>query len=183
MRIVAVVGSGSGCGKTTVACRILGAVPGLGAIKISPRVCAPHVEWGPGAPGKDTERFSRSGAIKVARIVGPRGCAAGVWKAIQGEFSGCRGVLVEGVQGLSFSEDSLKIFVLGVEAEDRIQKNRDIASSCDVYFDNSHHFKAHNSHQLDITSHSGLFSSRDFRSKIVDFDGLQALIEELLISP
>lgn len=72
MKIIAVVGTGSGCGKTTVACRILAEIPRLGAVKISPRDCESHVEWGAGEPGKDTDLYVGHGAIRVARIIGPR---------------------------------------------------------------------------------------------------------------
>lgn len=89
MKIVAVVGTGSGCGKTTVSCRIIREIPGLGAVKISP-----------GDPGKDTDLFVGSGAVPVARIVGPREAAGQAWELIKGRFNGCRGVVVEGTSAL-----------------------------------------------------------------------------------
>lgn len=111
VKVIAVVGSGSGCGKTTLVCRILEAVPGLGAVKVSPREGEPRVEWGPGVPGKDTSRYAACGAVKVARIVAPRSRVAEVWERVAPEFAGCAGVVVEGGGNLP-REGRLTILVL-----------------------------------------------------------------------
>jgi molybdopterin-guanine dinucleotide biosynthesis protein len=119
MKIVAVVGSGSNSGKTTLVCRILRDHPGLGALKLSPREGVdPRIEWGPGAdPEKDTARFSASGAAKVGRIVGERGRIPHFWESVRPEFSGLEGVVVEGGGSLSFADEVLPVFVLGGSGE------------------------------------------------------------------
>lgn len=113
MKIISVAGSGSGCGKTTVVCGFLRAIPGLGAIKISPREHPLQVEWGAGETGKDTDLFVRNGAIRVARIVGPRDDVGQAWELIQGEFRQLRGVVVEGTRGIYLPGEKLRIFVGG----------------------------------------------------------------------
>lgn len=141
VKAIVIVGSGSGCGKTTVACRILGAVPGLGAVKVSPRDEPPRVEWGAGAPGKDTDLFAASGAAPVARIVGPRGGVAVAWEKIRGEFEGCRGVLVEGSRGLDVVADRFVVFVVFVGGErwreDRPERNLALAAGADIVVERS----------------------------------------------
>jgi len=124
MKIIAVVGTGSGCGKTTVVCRILRAIPGLGAVKISPRDGALRVEWGGGEPGKDTDLYVSSGAVPVARIIGPREQATPAWEKIKGRFSGCRGVVIEGASALDFPDERYAVFVVGA-VRDRTREARD----------------------------------------------------------
>jgi ABC-type dipeptide/oligopeptide/nickel transport system ATPase component len=113
VKIIAVVGTGSGCGKTTIACRILREIPGLGAVKISPREGASRIEWGAGEPGKDTDLFVRSGAVRVARIIGPREEVGSSWGLMKGEFDGYPGVVFEGASALDLSGDRLVVFVHG----------------------------------------------------------------------
>jgi hypothetical protein len=115
MKLVVVAGSGSNCGKTTLVCRLLAAIPGLGAVKVSPRDEEPRVEWGPGSPGKDTARYAASGAVKVARLICPREAVSGLWEAIGAEFAACAGVIVEGGSWIIPGEDRLTIFVRAAE--------------------------------------------------------------------
>jgi len=132
MNIIAVVGTGSGSGKTTVACRLLKALPGLGAVKISPRDAAAGVEWGAGEPGKDTDCYSVAGAARVARIVGPRGAAAGVWAAMEASFRGLPGVVVEGAGSLELPGRKLVVLVVGATFRERSERNSKLASIADV---------------------------------------------------
>lgn len=138
MKLVAVVGSGSECGKTTVICRILKGIPGLGAVKLSPRQGESRVEWGPGDPGKDTDLYARSGAARVARIVGPREGTAQTWGEIRAEFGDCRGVVMEGARAVDLPDEKCVIFVDGRkwleardEHEEREERNRRLIALSD----------------------------------------------------
>ena len=124
MKIIAVVGTGSGCGKTTAACRILRAVPGLGAVKISPREVASRVEWGAGESGKDTDLYVGSGAVRVARIIGPRSAVGLTWERIMDQFEACRAVVIEGASALSLPGEKFVVFVVG-DPEDQFREGRD----------------------------------------------------------
>jgi hypothetical protein len=138
VKLIVVVGSGSGCGKTTAACRILRGIPGLGAVKISPRDEPLRVERGPKAPGKDTDLLAAAGASPVARIVGPRGQVAQAWEKIREEFQGCRGVLIEGTRGLDIPAPRFVIFVGGERwRESRHRRNTELAAKADVVVERS----------------------------------------------
>jgi hypothetical protein len=140
VKIIAVVGTGSGCGKTTVACRILRAILGLGAVKISPREGASRVEWGGGGPGKDTALFVESGAVPVARIIGPRTSVGTAWESIKGQFESRRGVVIEGASALSIPGDRLVIGILGESTGAlRADKNRATVEKSDLIYDRSSH--------------------------------------------
>ena len=148
MKIIAVVGTGSGCGKTTVACRILREIPGLGAVKISPRDGASRIEWGAGDPGKDTDLYVECGAAPVARIIGPRESVGHAWELINGRFDECRGVVIEGASALEIQEERFVVFVVGDTLDgEREERNRAIVVKSDLIIDRS--------------SHSGVESSLD----------------------
>jgi len=140
VKIIAVVGTGSGCGKTTVVCRILRAIPGLGAVKISPREGASRVEWGAGEAGKDTDLFSGNGAVRVARIVGPREMVGPTLGCIKGKFEGCQGVIIEGASALDLPGERYVVFVIS-NPEDRARDeiNREIAIVSDIIIERSSH--------------------------------------------
>lgn len=140
MKIVAVVGTGSGCGKTTAACRILRAIPGLGAVKISPRAGVSRVEWGAGGPGKDTDLYIRNGAVRVARIIGPRDTVKPTWELIKGQFEGCPAVVFEGASALDIPGDRFVVFIHSNPKNGiREERNREIAAVSDVIFQRSSH--------------------------------------------
>ncbi len=141
MKIIAVVGTGSGCGKTTLACRVLREIPGLGAVKISPREGASRVEWGAGEPGKDTALYAAHGAVRVARIIGPREAVGSTWELIKDQFEGCRGVVIEGASALNLPEERFVVFVVG-ESTDGLQQNKDraIEAKSTLVIDRSSHF-------------------------------------------
>jgi hypothetical protein len=141
VKIIAVAGTGSGCGKTTVACQVLRAIPGLGAVKISPREGPSRVEWGAGEPGKDTDLFITNGALRVARIIGPRESVARSWDLIKGQFEGCKGVVVEGASALGIPEERYVVFVVGdTQKKARGDRSRAIEVKSDVIVDRSSHF-------------------------------------------
>lgn len=138
MKIIAVAGTGSGCGKTTAACRILRAIPGLGAVKISPRDGPSRVEWGAGETGKDTALFVESGAVRAARIIGPRETVVKTWELIEAQFDGCRGVVIEGASALLIPGQRFVVFVQGNPGSDsREQRTRALAANSDAIIDRS----------------------------------------------
>lgn len=140
MKIIAVVGTGSGCGKTTVACRILREIPSLGAVKISPREGPSLVEWGAGESGKDTALYVESGAVRVARIIGPRGAVGEIWARIEDQFAGCRGVLFEGASALVIPGERYVVCVVGEKGEEqREARNRAMLARADLIIDRSSH--------------------------------------------
>ena len=141
VKIIAVVGTGSGCGKTTVACRILREIPGLGAVKISPRECTSRIEWGAGEPGKDTDLYVGSGAVPVARIIGTRETVGQAWELIKGHFEGCKGVVMEGTSAIEIPGERFVVTVVGDTTNDkREQRNRDIAAKSSYIIRISSHF-------------------------------------------
>lgn len=154
MKIVVVVGSGSGCGKTTVVCRILRAIPGLGALKLSPRDGESRVERGPGDPGKDTDLYAGSGAALVARIVGPREAMSATWASVKPEFRECRGVVIEGTRGIDFPEEKCVLFVAGRPWLDAGgQHNRGLMAISAAIIEMPSHNSAPAARQLINTSH------------------------------
>lgn len=143
MKIIAVVGTGSGCGKTTVACRILREIPGLGAVKISPREGPSRVEWGAGESGKDTALYVESGAVRVARIIGPRAAVGETWARIEDHFADCRGVLFEGASALGIPAERYVVCVIGEKGEEQREvRNRAMLPNADLIIDRSSHSDA-----------------------------------------
>jgi hypothetical protein len=130
--VIAVVGSASGSGKTRLACAVLRAIPGLGAVKISPRAGSPLVEWGPGEPGKDTARFAESGAAVVARIAAPRGSVPAVWDGMRGALEGLPGIVVEGAGALGLPAERFTVFVAAVASlGERAERDERLAAAAD----------------------------------------------------
>jgi hypothetical protein len=181
VKIVAVVGSGSGCGKTTVICRILQAIPGLGAVKISPREGVSHVEWGRGRPGKDTDLFFASGAAHVARIVGPRNSVVRSWELIKDSFEMYHGVIVEGSRSLDFPGEIFVIFVAGARwREVRQKRNRYFYQIATLIVESSSHKYSKNSLKYAYLSHIKNSSDqadivRKRRISISEQDGIEAI--------
>ena len=133
MKIVAVVGSESNSGKTTIACRILRGIPGLGAVKISRREGGTaHVEWGGGSADKDTARYAASGAAVVARIIGPEATVAATWEKISETFRECPGVVIEGRGAIQLSGEKFVIFAIGPSVGQRTERNSQIAATSDL---------------------------------------------------
>jgi hypothetical protein len=135
VKVIAVTGTGSGSGKTSFVVRLLRAIPGLGAVKISPRPGATSVEWGTGSAGegKDTARYLAAGAVRAARIIGPRGSAGQVWKDVELGMAGCRAVVVEGSGALEIGQPRLGILVAGGhEASERPERLGMILSKVDL---------------------------------------------------
>lgn len=145
-KIVAVAGTGSDSGKTTIVCRILRGIPGLAAVKISPRAGKPRVEWGPGAAGKDTARFAASGAVKVARIIAPRERVVEIWEEVKADFESLPGVVVEGASAVDLPGEKYVIFAIGQgDPRERFERNRRIAAISDCIVLNENHKYLHTS--------------------------------------
>jgi hypothetical protein len=132
VKIIAVVGSESGSGKTTVACRIFRAIPGLGAVKISPREGEARAEWGAGTADKDTGGYAASGAAVIARIIGPRNSVAVTWGKIRENFRACRAVVMEGRGAIDLPGEKFVIFTVGPGMSERPDRTSLIAARSDM---------------------------------------------------
>jgi molybdopterin-guanine dinucleotide biosynthesis protein len=117
-RIIAVGGYSSNCGKTTTVCRLLAALPGWEAIKVTkghyrscgkdPHACcvshlledAPVVRTGRDenfAEGKDTARYWEAGAANVHWVIATKAAVdEGVATALERVSPDAAGVIVEG---------------------------------------------------------------------------------------
>ncbi len=110
MRILVVGGCSRGVGKTLLISRLIGALPGWGALKTSPghREAAGHAHGLEGRfdlvtdlavlsrPGKDTARYLAAGASRVAWLrARPEHLAEGVREALD-RLADLPGLLVEG---------------------------------------------------------------------------------------
>jgi molybdopterin-guanine dinucleotide biosynthesis protein len=114
--VLAVGGCSSGVGKTTLACRLLEALPGWGALKVTPLhkepcrgpdrcpICAgidaEHslltLPEDLDRPGSDTDLYRRAGASRVAWLKNrPGNRAAGIEEALRA-FDGLPGLIAEG---------------------------------------------------------------------------------------
>jgi hypothetical protein len=132
VKVIAVVGSASGSGKTRLACAILHAFPGLGAVKISPREGSSRVEWGGGKAGKDTAHFAQSGAAVVARVVAARERVPEVWKGMRGALEPLRGIVVEGAGALDIPAERFTVFVVSPESlGERPARDERLAAAAD----------------------------------------------------
>ncbi len=116
MRLICVGGMSSGCGKTSLVCLLLRALPGWAAMKVVPsrmgHVC-PHgrdcdaCEPPEGAfevaideeirerAGKDTARFAEAGASHVALVRALPECLPAALDSAMERFSGVPGVVIE----------------------------------------------------------------------------------------
>ena len=137
MKIVAVAGTASNVGKTTLACDLLARLPGWEAIKVTkghyrscgkdPQSCCvshllgdtPLVLSGREktyVSGKDTGRYWEAGASNVHWVVAAkRQIAEGVAEALTRVSPGARGVVVEGTGFLGSLPVDCAIMVVGPE--------------------------------------------------------------------
>ena len=155
MKIVAVVGSGSNAGKTTLACLLIGRIPGLGAVKISPCAGTARIERGPGRRGKDTARFAAAGASPVARIVAAREQISELWKTIKPDFADCAAVVIEGAGGISLPEEKFAIFVCGGgDSGGRKERADELIGAAQAILINDFHRSNNSMDTVDILSHN-----------------------------
>ena len=131
MRIIIVSGARSGVGKTRMAQQLLRGFKGWSALKVTvskengcphERSCGVCLEINEpfqivkdekiiNQAGKDTARLKESGAKQVIWLKArPEGLKHGLVKALS-EFSGCRGVIIEGTSVLKFIRPDINIHI------------------------------------------------------------------------
>jgi len=128
--VVAVAGGGSGSGKTSLICSLLGRFARAGAVKIAGRherfgslvTSAPEVI---DAPGKDTARYRRAGAAGVVLVAGEGEERIGNLRRALRMLRGLSPVFVEGGDAVRSLDADLKVFV---EADGRRDEKRDAAA-------------------------------------------------------
>lgn len=130
-RIIAVGGFSSNCGKTTTVCRLLEALPGWEAIKVTkghyrscgkdPRACCvshlledkPVVRSGRDenfSAGKDTGRYWEAGAANVHWVIATKAAVdEGVAMALERVSPDAAGVIVEGTSVIASIRADLSI--------------------------------------------------------------------------
>ena len=135
MRVVAIAGSSSNVGKTTLACELLRRLPGWEAVKVTKghfRSCGkdPHAccvshllsdrplvasdRARTDVPGKDTGRYWAAGAAGVHWVVATRDAVAeGVREALARVRPGAPGVLVEGTGFVLEVDVDLAVMAIG----------------------------------------------------------------------
>ena len=115
-RLICVGGLSSGCGKTSIVCLLLSALPGWAAVKLTPsrcdEVCPRGSECGacsppdggyevtfddriPARAGSDTSRFAEAGASRVGFVRAIPDCLARALESTLAELAGAPGVIVE----------------------------------------------------------------------------------------
>ena len=131
MKLICVGGLSSGCGKTSVACLLLKALPGWAAMKVTPsrpqEVCARGKDCGacsppdgeyevaldeeiPARPRKATTRFAEVGASHVAFVRALPEHLPAALEAALARLSGAPGVIVESTTIMPLV-DGLRILV------------------------------------------------------------------------
>jgi molybdopterin-guanine dinucleotide biosynthesis protein len=155
-RIVAVGGFASNVGKTTLACRLIDAMPGWEAIKVTkghyrscgkdPETCcvshlltdAPLVLSGRDAnyvPGKDTARYWDSGAANVHWVIATKQQVAdGVREALGRVSASCPGVVIEGTGFVVDVPVDFVVMVARTDATDVKQSARRVVPMSDALF-------------------------------------------------
>jgi molybdopterin-guanine dinucleotide biosynthesis protein len=112
--LIGIAGAYSGVGKTTVACRLLGALPSWGAVKYthSPFVTS-LVEEDKlvSRAGKDTQRLISAGATQVLWITSPRYKLKPLVNEALKRLSHCNGIIIEGNSAVRLIVPNLTIFV------------------------------------------------------------------------
>ena len=118
--VIGVGGGSSGAGKTTIACKLLEAFPGWGAIKctkssvfgsISDDIAVLSVQ------GKDTRRFLDAGAEKVLWVKSDSYDLVEVLRVAIDMLSHLKGVIVEGNSAIGALKPDAVVFVAGSDGE------------------------------------------------------------------
>lgn len=111
---VGIGGSGSGSGKTTVACRLLARLSGWGAIKVTPTELYSTIIDDPAVlrePGKDTALMLEAGAEEVLWIKAPREGIAEALRTATERLGHLTGVVVEGNSAVEVLRPDVILFI------------------------------------------------------------------------
>jgi molybdopterin-guanine dinucleotide biosynthesis protein len=119
-RIIGIGGSGSGAGKTTIACRILESFGGWGAIKYTKTSFYSSITDEPDIlmkEGKDTKRFFDSGAEKVLWIQSPFSELDEILPLALEMLSSVEGIVAEGNSLVEILRPDIVIFASGADGK------------------------------------------------------------------
>jgi molybdopterin-guanine dinucleotide biosynthesis protein len=136
-RIIGIGGSGSGAGKTTIACKILESFRGWGAIKYTKTSFYSSITDDPDMlrkEGKDTKRFLDSGAEKVLWVQSPFSELDEVLPLALEMLSSVEGIVAEGNSLIEILKPDVVIFASGADGKiksgaERILRMSDIIIS------------------------------------------------------
>lgn len=152
MKRIVVGGAWSNCGKTSLVEMLLQAFPGWGAIKVTPSraeeicplghccgACLPpsgpfEVLTDPGVlaePGKDTARFMKAGAAKVAWVRGPVEALPEALALAMAQMTDVPGVIVESTTAMALLE-GLNLLVIREDTSDLKDSARSSAGRVDM---------------------------------------------------
>lgn len=116
MKTIVIAGSGSGCGKTTLAVKLIGMLPGWAAIKVSPSDLYTVVVDDPAVinePGKDTALMAAAGAAHVVWVQSSMPELKETLPLAMNLAGDVPGVVIEGNAAADVIEPDTLIFVLG----------------------------------------------------------------------
>jgi molybdopterin-guanine dinucleotide biosynthesis protein len=112
--LIGVGGAHSGSGKTTVACAVLTAFPGWGAIKCEPTSLYTSIiaeKETLSRPDKDTGRYLSAGAEDVLWVRAPREELPETLEIAIGRLSRLPGIVVEGNSAIEVLRPDIVIFI------------------------------------------------------------------------
>jgi molybdopterin-guanine dinucleotide biosynthesis protein len=112
--LIGVGGAHSDSGKTTVACAVLAALPGWGAIKCEPTALYTSIvadDETLSRPDKDTGKYLRAGAEDVLWVRAPREELEETLEMALGRLSRLPGIVVEGNSAIEVLRPDIVIFI------------------------------------------------------------------------
>ncbi len=118
MKTIIIAGSASGCGKTTLAVRLLETLPGWAAIKVSPSDLYAVVVDDPAIinePGKDTALMKAAGATHVVWVQASMPELKESLPIAMNMTGDVPGIIIEGNAAADAVEPDTLIFVLGAD--------------------------------------------------------------------
>jgi len=136
--IIGIGGGHSGSGKTTVACRLLEALKGWGALKYTPTyiyssVTDNQTELRQG--GKDTGRYLEAGASRVIWVQAPKDELQEPLSLGINHLAGLVGIVVEGNSAIELLKPDIVIFNSGEPDKFKDKAGRVLAMADLVIFD------------------------------------------------
>ena len=120
MKTIVIAGSGSGCGKTTLAVRLIKMLPGWAAIKVSPSDLYTVVVDDPAAinePGKDTALMAAAGASHVVWVQSSMPELKETLPLAMNLAGDVPGIIIEGNAAADAIVPDTLIFVLGADLQ------------------------------------------------------------------